>query len=111
MKHSHFIVVQWCYCSQPDVHFLHTQVPKKKIQEGGREMQGQTVRIVSQAIRFIEEHLEQKIDLDTAAAALHYSKFHLHRIFTKTVGMTIHDYVQNHARTVSRSKNLLSPAA
>ncbi|KAI4439589.1 hypothetical protein C824_002076 [Schaedlerella arabinosiphila] len=34
-------------------------------------MQGQTVRIVSQAIRFIEEHLEQKIDLDTAAAALH----------------------------------------
>ena len=62
-------------------------------------MQGQTVRIVSQAIRFIEEHLEQKIDLDTAAAALHYSKFHLHRIFTKTVGMTIHDYVQRRQLT------------
>lgn len=55
-------------------------------------MQGQTVRIVSQAIRWIEDHLNYKLDLDMAAAGLHYSKYHLHRIFTKTVGMTIHDY-------------------
>lgn len=62
-------------------------------------MQDRTVRIVSQAIRFIEGHLAQKIDLDTAAAALHYSKFHLHRIFTKTVGMTIHGYIQRRQLT------------
>ncbi len=47
-------------------------------------MQGQTVHIVSQAIRYIEEHLHDKLDLDMVAAALHYSKYHLHRIFTKT---------------------------
>ena len=59
-----------------------------KTRKGGRKMQGQTVRIVSQAIRYIEEHLHEKMDLDMVASALHYSKYHLHRIFTKTVGWT-----------------------
>lgn len=62
-------------------------------------MQGQTVHIVSQAIRYIEDHLNDKLDLDMVAAALHYSKFHLHRIFTKTVGLTIHDYAQRRQLT------------
>lgn len=62
-------------------------------------MQGQTVRIVSQAIRYIEEHLHEKIDLDLVALALHYSKYHLHRIFTKTVGLTIHDYAKRRQLT------------
>lgn len=62
-------------------------------------MQGQTVRIVSQAIRYIEDHLNDKLELDIVAAALHYSKFHLHRIFTKTVGLTIHEYVQRRQLT------------
>ncbi len=62
-------------------------------------MQGQTVYIVSQAIRYIEDHLNDKLELDIVAAALHYSKFHLHRIFTKTVGLTIHDYVQRRQLT------------
>ena len=55
-------------------------------------MQGQTVRIVSRAIQYIEANLSDKLELDIVAAALHYSKFHLHRIFTKVVGLTIHDY-------------------
>lgn len=62
-------------------------------------MQGQTVHIVSQAIRYIEDHLNDKLELDTVAAALHYSKFHLHRIFTKTTGLTIHDYAQRRQLT------------
>lgn len=62
-------------------------------------MQGQTVRIVSQAIRYIEDHLNDKLELDIVAAALHYSKFHLHRIFIKTVGLTIHDYAQRRQLT------------
>lgn len=57
-------------------------------------MQGQTTHIVSQAIRFIENNLNEKLELETVAAALHYSKFHLHRLFTKTVGLTIHEYAQ-----------------
>ena len=43
-------------------------------------MQGQTVHIVFQAIRYIEDHLNDKLELDIVAAALHYSKFHLHFI-------------------------------
>lgn len=53
------------------------------IWKGGNLMQGQTTRIVSQAIHYIEDNLNYKLDLDMVADALHYSKFHLHRIFTK----------------------------
>ena len=56
-------------------------------------MQNQT-HITAQAIRYIEGHLNGKLELETVAAALHYSKFYLHRCFTKTVGLTVHDYVQ-----------------
>ncbi len=62
-------------------------------------MQGQTVRIVSRAIQYIEANLNDKLELDIVAAALHYSKFHLHRIFTKTVGLTIHDYAKRRQLT------------
>lgn len=62
-------------------------------------MQGQTVHIVSQAIRYMEDNLHDKLDLDMVASALHYSKYHLHRIFTKTVGLTIHDYAKRRQLT------------
>lgn len=62
-------------------------------------MQGKTVHIVSQAIRYMEDNLNDKLELDIVAAALHYSKFHLHRIFTKTIGLTIHDYAQRRQLT------------
>lgn len=69
-------------------------------------MQGQTVRIVSKAICYIEEHLHERIDLDMVALALHYSKYHLHRIFTKTVGLTIHDYTKR--RQLTEAAKLLA---
>ncbi len=62
-------------------------------------MQGQTSNIVSQAISFIENNLNEKLELETVAVALHYSKFHLHRLFTKTVGLTIHEYAQRRQLT------------
>ena len=66
---------------------------------GGGIMQDQGTSVVSQAICFIENHLSEKLELDTVAAFLHYSKFHLHRLFTKTVGMTIHEYAQRRQLT------------
>lgn len=62
-------------------------------------MQRKTVRIASQAIRYIEENLQEKLDLNMVAGALHYSKYHLHRIFTKTVGLTLHDYAKRRQLT------------
>nr|WP_315024464.1 AraC family transcriptional regulator [uncultured Aminipila sp.] len=54
---------------------------------------------VIMAIQYIEGHLNEKLDLDIVADAVHYSKYHLHRMFTDTVGLTIHDYVQRRRLT------------
>lgn len=62
-------------------------------------MQRKTVRIVSQAVRYIEENLQEKLDLNMVADALHYSKYYLHRIFTKTTGLTLHDYAKRRQLT------------
>jgi AraC-type DNA-binding domain-containing proteins len=55
---------------------------------------------VMAAISYIEAHLsDEKLDLDTVADAVHYSKFHLHRVFSDTVQLTIHDYAQRRQLT------------
>lgn len=54
---------------------------------------------IEAVIDFIENHLDGKLELETVAEAVHYSKYHLHRLFTETVGMTIHDYVQRRQLT------------
>ena len=54
---------------------------------------------IETVIGYIEAHLDGKIDLEQVAEAVHYSKYHLHRMFTSTVGMTIHDYVQRRQLT------------
>lgn len=60
---------------------------------------------VIEVIKFIEEHLTEKLDLDIIANVVNYSKFHLHRMFTDTVGLTIHDYVQR--RQITEAAKLL----
>ena len=54
---------------------------------------------IEAVIDYIENHLDGKLELETVAEAVHYSKYHLHRLFTDTVGMTIHDYVQRRQLT------------
>lgn len=52
------------------------------------------------AIAYIEEHLsDEKVDLDTVSEAVHYSKYHLHRIFSNTVQLTIHEYARRRQLT------------
>lgn len=62
-------------------------------------MSGKSVTNITRAIEFIEAHLHEKMDLACVAAAVHYSKYHLHRVFTDTVGITIHDYIQRRQLT------------
>ena len=62
-------------------------------------MDNNVVAKVSAAIEFIEEHLMEKLDLDRISNAVHYSKYYLHRVFVRTVGLTIHDYVQRRQLT------------
>lgn len=56
-------------------------------------MQGQSIQVVRQAIQYIERHQTDKIELEKVAASVNYSKYHLHRMFVKTVGLTLHEYV------------------
>ena len=48
-------------------------------------MEVQKVVSIETVIDFIENHLDGKLELDTVAASVHYSKYHLHRMFTETV--------------------------
>lgn len=59
----------------------------------------ENIRNVIRAIDYIESHLHEKPELETIAKALHYSKFHLHRMFTDTVGLTIQTYAQRRRLT------------
>lgn len=62
-------------------------------------MSSDQIKKVTAAVAFIEAHLALKLDLDTVAVALHYSKYYLHRVFTETAGITLHDYVQRRRLT------------
>ena len=62
-------------------------------------MGNQSVISIEAVIDYIESHLDGKLELETVAESVHYSKYHLHRLFTETVGMTIHDYVQRRQLT------------
>ena len=50
-------------------------------------------------IDYIESHLSEKLDLEIISGAMHYSKYHLHRMFTAAVGLTLHDYIQRRRLT------------
>lgn len=59
----------------------------------------QNIISVTAVIEYIEDNLTEKLDLKSVASAVNYSKYHLHRIFTETVGLTIHDYAQRRQLT------------
>ena len=52
-----------------------------------------TAKTVKEAVSYIEEHLDGKLTLPAVAEGIHYSKYHLHRMFRETTGMTMHDYI------------------
>ena len=62
-------------------------------------MEDHIVSLMEAVIDYVEQHLDEKLDLGTVAEAVHYSKYHLHRLFAKTTGMTLHDYVQRRQMT------------
>ncbi len=57
-------------------------------------MTNENIENIVSVIAHIEAHLTEKMDLNCVAKAVHYSKYHLHRMFTGTVGLTLHDYLQ-----------------
>ncbi len=62
-------------------------------------MEYSAVETVREVIAYVEAHVMGKPDLGSVSAAVHYSKYYLHRMFTKTVGMTLHDYIRRRRLT------------
>ncbi len=50
-------------------------------------------RRINLALEFIEQHLDQTIQLNDVARASHFSSYHFHRIFHALVGETVNDYI------------------
>ena len=64
---------------------------------------------VLRTIDYIEANLDRRLGLEQVAGAVHYSKFHLHRTFADTVGMSIHSYIQR--RRLTEAARLLTGSA
>lgn len=43
---------------------------------------------------YIDQHLDDALDLDSLSSVAAYSKFHFHRQFTATFGLSVHRYIQ-----------------
>lgn len=63
------------------------------------------IESITTVINYIENNLNEKMNLSSIAEAVGYSKYHLHRLFTGIVGMSIHRYVQR--RQLTESAKLL----
>lgn len=66
------------------------------------------IQEIENTITFIEEHLDSKLELGTVAKAMHYSKYHLHRMFGQIAGITLHDYVFRRQLTEAAKKLVFS---
>ena len=69
------------------------------IMNAGGETLENNLQSISEIIDYIENHLEDELDLTSIADAAGYSKYHLHRMFTSVVGFTVHTYVQRRRLT------------
>ena len=54
---------------------------------------------IGRVLSCIEENLFRKPDLNMAAHAAHYSRYHLHRMFTRMTGMPLYSYMERRRLT------------
>ena len=66
-------------------------------------------RRINKAIAFIEQHLDQSIQLEDVANASHFSSYHFHRLFHALVGETVNDYVSRKRMEKSASRLVYKP--
>ncbi len=66
----------------------------------------EAIRLLTQAIDYIEERLQAELEIDGIAAAAHSSKYHFQRMFHALTGFTVTEYVRN--RRLTRAAEELS---
>ncbi|WP_373568331.1 helix-turn-helix domain-containing protein [Lysinibacillus fusiformis] len=50
--------------------------------------------IIKKIILYVEENLHEPLTLENIAAQSNFSKYHFHRIFQSTIGMTVTEYIR-----------------
>lgn len=61
----------------------------------------ETIVLLRQAIDYIEEHLETKLEIEDIAHAALSSKYHFQRMFHALTGFTVTEYIRNRRLTCS----------
>lgn len=74
--------------------------------ENEPSISNKNMRIISKAIKFIDENYTQNITLDDIAAHVYLSKIYFHNLFLKATGQTPHEYLI--AKRISNVKFLLT---
>lgn len=54
---------------------------------------------IHDVVDYIDSNLEEKLDLDSIAKEIGYSKYHLSRMFVNIIGFTVHNYIQRRRLT------------
>lgn len=54
---------------------------------------------IQEVVEYIDDHLEERLDLDSLCKAAGYSKYHLGRMFANIVGFSMHTYIQRRRLT------------
>lgn len=50
--------------------------------------------IIKKVILYMEENLHEPLNLEKIAAQSNFSKYHFHRIFQSSIGMTVTEYIR-----------------
>ncbi len=61
-------------------------------------------QVIKFLIDYIEEHITEGINLESLAYTVGYSQYHLHRMFTGLVGITLHQYIKRRQLTEAAKK-------
>lgn len=69
------------------------------------------IELIKLIIDYIEKNIEEEIDLDSLSLAFGYSKYHLHRIFTGVIGISLHNYIKRRQLTEAARKLIFSQKA
>lgn len=60
--------------------------------------------IIMKVIDYIEDNLDNKLSLHDISNKVGYSKFHLNRLFSESVGCTLYKYIKKRRITVAAEK-------
>ncbi|UQZ34101.1 AraC family transcriptional regulator [Paenibacillus sp. PK3_47] len=61
----------------------------------------ETIRLLQQAIDYVEHHLGSAVEVEDIAAAAQTSKYHFQRVFHALTGFTVTEYVRNRRLTLA----------